>query len=113
MPDPAIGEVWFGDLSPIIGHEQAGQRPLLIVSIDRFNRSPAGLVVVLPIISTLRNIPWHIPISPPEGGLTLKSAILCEAIRSISQDKLLRRLGAVSPTTLQAVQARVRVLLDL
>jgi mRNA interferase MazF len=108
-----MGEIWYGDLSPIIGHEQAGQRPLLVVSIDRFNSSAAGLVVVLPITSTLRNVPWHVPIAPPEGGLTLPSAILCEAVRSISRDRLLRRLGTVSPTTLETVQARLRVLLDL
>ena len=113
MPDPVIGEIWYGDLSPIVGHEQAGQRPLLVVSIDRFNRSPAGLVVVLPVTSTLRNIPWHVSISPPEGGLTVPSAVLCEAIRSISQDRLRRRLGAVSRATLQVVQSRLRMLLDL
>jgi mRNA interferase MazF len=113
MADPAYGDVWLGDLDPTVGHEQAGRRPVLVVSIDRFNRSGARLVCVLPITSVLRNVPWHVPVSPPEGGLTRPSAVLCEAMRSVSHDRLERRMGAVSPQTLQAVQDRLRILLNL
>lgn len=113
MASPVYGEVWLGDLNPTVGHEQAGERPVLILSIDAFNRSPAGLIVILPITTRLRGIPWHVLVSPPEGGLTRPSAILCEAVRSVSQQRLQHRMGVIAPATLQAVRDRLRILMNL
>jgi len=113
MASPIYGEVWFSDLDPTVGHEQAGERPALVLSIDSFNRSQTGLVVILPITSRLRGIPWHVPVSPPEGGLTRPSVILCEALRSVSQQRLQYRMGVASPATLQAVRDRLRILMSL
>lgn len=110
---PARGEVWLTDLNPTRGHEQAGRRPVLVVSEDAFNRGPAGLVIVLPITSRLRRIPSHIRICPPEGGLRKESAALCEAIRSISTGRLLDRWGSVSRGTLTRIEDVVRILLGL
>ena len=60
MPEPQRGEVWLADLNPTRGREQAGQRPILIFSVNEFHREPAELVVVLPITSTIRPIPLHV-----------------------------------------------------
>ena len=109
----ARGEIWLVDLSPIRGHGQARRRPALVVSDDLFNRGPAGLAIVLPMTSTVRSIPSQVAVSPPEGGLKTKSAVLCEAIRSISTDRLIRRWGAVAPVTLATVEDRLRILLRL
>ena len=46
MAGPARGEVWSVDLDPVRGHEQAGTRPALVVSVDEFNEGPADLVVI-------------------------------------------------------------------
>ena len=113
MPNVFYGDIWFTDLDPTVGHEQAGQRPVLILSIDAFNRSLAGLVVILPITTRLRGIPWHVLVSPPEGGLTRPSAILCEAVRSVSKQCLQHRMGVIAPATLQAVRDRLRILMNL
>lgn len=113
MAKPAYGEVWFGDLDPTVGHEQAGRRPLLVVSPDAFNQNRLGLSFVVPITSNLRSLPSRVAVSPPEGGLTLPSMILCEAMRPFSQDRLERFLGVVSPQTMKAVQDRLRILLNL
>ena len=113
MPEILYGDVWFGELDPTVGHEQAGERPLLVLSLNSFNRSPAGLVVVLPITTRLRRIPWHVFVSPPEGGLTRPSAILCEALRSVSQQRLQYRIGTAGAATMQAVQDRLRILMNL
>jgi mRNA interferase MazF len=110
---PLRGEVWLADLDPTRGHEQAGKRPVLVVSEDLFNRGPAGLVIVLPITSTVRPIPTHVPIDPPEGGLKVKSAILCDAVRSISKDRFVVCWGSVQGTTLAAVSDRLRILMRL
>ncbi len=113
MPDILYGDIWYGGLDPTIGHEQAGERPLLIVSISSFNNSPAGLVVVLPITTRLRGIPWHVSVLPPEGGLTRPSAILCEALRSVSRSRLRYRMGTAGDATMQVVQDRLRILMNL
>jgi len=90
---PRRGEIWLADLNPTRGHEQAGHRPVLVVSEDLFNRGPARLVVVLPLTSRIRQIPSHVVVTPPEGGLRQESAIICEAIRSITQERLIRRVN--------------------
>jgi len=113
MIAPARGEVWLADLDPVRGHEQVGRRPVLVISDDIFNRGPADLVIVLPMTSRLRSIPSHVRVSPPEGGLTTESAILCEGVRSITRRRLVTRWGAVRRRTLIAVEEILRILLRL
>jgi len=113
MADPVRGEVWLGDLGPTRGHEQSGQRPLLIFSVDAFNAGPAGLVIVLPFTSTIRPVPAHILVNPPEGELRRPSVVMCDAIRSVTKDCLINCWGAVSPGTMATVEQAVRFLLGL
>jgi mRNA interferase MazF len=112
-PEPARGEVWYARLDPIVGHEQGGERPCLVVSDDRFNHSRAHLVIVLPITSTERGIASHVRIDPPEGGLKAVSFIKCEDVRSISKQRLQSRWGRVSAKTLATVEDRLRILMNL
>jgi mRNA interferase MazF len=107
------GEIWLMDLNPVRGREQAGKRPCLVISVDRFNQSPADLVVILPITSKDKQIPWHVKVQPPEGGLTMDSCIKCEDVRSISIDRLERKYGNVSSETLAVVENRLRLLMGL
>jgi len=113
MAEPLRGEVWLVDLNPTRGHEQAGKRPGLIVSVDLFNQGPAGLVVILPITTKAKGIPFHVEINIPEGGLTQQSFIKCEEIRSIAKERLFKRVGRVSDEIMEAVQDRLRILLNL
>ena len=110
---PRRGEVWFADLNPTRGHEQRGTRPVLVLSIDTFNSGPAGLATVLPVTSNVRSIPSHVVVQPPEGGLDVRSAILADQVRTIARERLVRRSGAVSKTTLSRVEEVVRILLGL
>lgn len=113
MNPPVRGEVWLAELSPTRGHEQAGRRPALVVSDDLFNRGPAGLVIVVPMTSKVRNIPSHVPVDPPEGGVDRRTVVLCEAVRSISVERLVVRWGALERPTMAAVEDRLRILLRL
>ncbi|BAZ09395.1 PemK-like protein [Calothrix sp. NIES-4071] len=113
MTDVSRGEVWLADLNPTRGHEQAGKRPCLIISVDLFNQGASGLVVVLPITSKDKGIIFHVKIEPPEGGLTVSSFIKCEDVRSISVERLDRRLATVTADTLAAVKGRLRILMGL
>jgi len=110
---PSRGEVWLADLNPTRGHDQAGRRPVLVVSEDLFNRGPAGLVIVLPMTSTVRNVPSHVAVAPPEGGVKNRTSILCDGVRSVSVERLFVRWGAVGGPTMAAVEDRLRILLRL
>lgn len=107
------GDVWLADLNPTKGHEQRGRRPVLIVSEDEFNEGPAGLVIVLPLTSTQRPIPTQVHLSPPEGGLKNPSAVLCDAIRSISTERLAKYWGRVSAKILTEIEDRLKIVLSL
>lgn len=109
----ARGEIWLADLNPVRGHEQAGTRPCVVVSVDGFNTGPVGLVVVLPMTTTDRHVPLHVAVLPPEGGVRRASFIKCEDIRSISTERLVERWGTLEPSTLLDVADRLRVLLEL
>lgn len=113
MIAPARGEVYYADIDPVRGHEQAGRRPVLVVSATLFNEGPANLVVALPITTRDRGIPLQVAVEPPEGGVTKRSLIKCEDIRSIDSRRLGRRLGAISAATMDAVEERLRALLGL
>lgn len=107
------GSVYFVNLDPVLGHEQGRQRPALVISEDSFNNGPAELVVIVPITSTARGIPLHVPLSPPDGGLSNSSVILCDQVRTISTARIGRKMGSVSPTVLSAVEDRLRILMKL
>lgn len=113
MAQPSRGEIWLVNLEPVRGHEQGGQRPALVLSVDLFNQGPADLVVVLPITSKAKGIPFHVEMLPPEGGVKVASYVKCEDIRSVARERLQRRWGAVSPATIESVEDRLRILLGL
>jgi mRNA interferase MazF len=107
------GEIWIVTFDPVEGHEQAGRRPALIISVEAFNDSPAGLVTVLPITSKPRRLPSRIRIAPPEGGLSMESWVITEQVRTISKRRLIARLGPVTTATLGSVTDSVKMLLGL
>ncbi|MCS6881270.1 MAG: type II toxin-antitoxin system PemK/MazF family toxin [Oscillochloridaceae bacterium] len=112
--EPSRGEIWLANLNPVRGHEQAGTRPVLIISTDLFNHGPSGLVFVIPLTRTDRRIPAHIALDPPEGGVSTRSFILCDALRSISKDRLQGKpWGAITPVTMRRVEDTLRILLEL
>ncbi len=117
MADPSRGEIWLADLGTGRGHEQSGQRPVLVVSEDAFNAGMAGLVMTVPLtskVSKSKNIPAHIRVDPPEGGLKTPSAVLCDQLRTISKHRLgTAPWGKVSAATMAEVAHALRVLQGL
>jgi mRNA interferase MazF len=117
VADPVRGEIWLANLGTGEGHEQSGQRPVLVVSDDTFNAGLSGLVMVIPLTSKLaksRTIPAHVRIDLPEGGLKTPSVILCDQLRTISKDRLgAAPWGTVAATTLAEVEKVLRLLLGL
>jgi len=110
---PARGQIWLADLNPIRGREQSGVRPCLVISVDYFNNSPAGLVIVLPVTTRAKGVRSHVMIAPPETGLKETSFVKCEDVRSISTERLVSPWGIVARETMAAVEDRLRILLGL
>lgn len=109
---PCRGEIWLTDLNPVRGREQAGTRPCLVVSTDLFNHGPADLVMVVPMTTTDRRIPLHVPVEPAGSGLHARSFIKCEDLRSVSRERLTHRIGAVGLPILDSIADRLRILLE-
>lgn len=111
--EPSRGDVWSISLDPTLGREEAGTRPALVVSVDKFNHGPAGLIVILPITSKDKKQPIHVPVKPPEAGLSMLSFVKCEDIRSVSKQRLKQFYGKLSVQSMIEVEKRIRILLDL
>jgi len=107
------GEVYIGDPDPVVGHEQGGRRPFLVLSISQMNQSPASLAITVPLTTRDRRNKLHVRVEPPEGGLERVSFAMPEMVRSLSTVRLQRRLGRVSPDTIEAVAKRAGLLIGL
>lgn len=113
MTTPSRGELWLVDLEPVIGHEQGLKRPALVISDDMLNRGPSGLVTIVPITKTARNIPLHVKVARGQGGLQYDSWILCDQVRTISQDRLIKAYESVDATVMANVEKCVKIALGL
>jgi mRNA interferase MazF len=114
MPLPSRGEVWLADPPRgLQGHEQQGARPVLVISDDAINHGPSGLSVVVPFTTRDHRIDLHVPVDPPEGGLTQHSVLLTEQLHAADQTRLTKLLGQVSDRTLHALEDRLRIALGL
>lgn len=111
--NPTRGEIWLVDLNPTRGHEQSGVRPAVIISVDEFNSCPADLVIVVPITSKNKNIPMHVEIQPEHNGLAKTSFAKPEDIRSISKERLVKKIGQLPKEKLKEMEEKIRILLGL
>jgi mRNA interferase MazF len=108
------GEVWLAELGPTRGREQAGERPVLIVSTDLFNQGRSHLVVAVPFTTRKRGLPVHVEVRPPDGGLRDVSYAMCEQVRSLAVDQLgSQAFGSVPAAVLRSVEERLRFLLQI
>ena len=111
---PSRGEVWYVDLDPTVGHEQAKRRPCLVISNNAFNQDDSGLFVIVPLTSKTKNNPFHIPVKTSESGLRKPSFILCDQIRTVSEDRFDGAcLGLVNQNILNRVEYALKILLEL
>lgn len=109
------GDVYDARLSPVEGSEQAGTRPVIIVSRDAINRN-SPVVVVVPLTDAAnvkRSYPNNVLIRAGEGGLSLDSVALTGQVRAIAVTRLLGRRGTVSGETLTNIDRALRITLNL
>lgn len=107
------GEVWLVDFGEPIGHGHGYRRPAVVISADQLNRSRAELAVVLPVTTARRGLPSHVEIEPGVSGLEHTSYAKVEDIKSVSTERLIRRLGAIPAERLNQAEHALRLLLGL
>ena len=107
------GDLWTVAFGDQVGREQAGERPGLVVSTDLWNDGASGVTIVVPLTTTRRGLATHVEIEPGESGLDHVSYAKCEEVKSISVDRLVRRLGRVEPNVMFDVTRNLRFLLEL
>ncbi len=89
------GEIWYADLNPTKGTEQAGLRPVVVVSGNLLNQHLA-VVIVVPLTTKIKNYKGNPILSPTKiNGLKTESEMLIFHIRSVSKDRLVKKMGSV------------------
>lgn len=98
------GEIYWLQLLPVTGSEQAGRRPVLIIQNDVGNRSsPTTIVAAITSQPRRRQYPFHVPFTATESGLRLDGTGLCEQIQTVDQERLVSLAGALSGEKMREV----------
>jgi len=108
------GDIFYADLSPVVGSEQGGIRPVIIIQNDVGNRySPT--VIVLAITSQINKakLPTHVEISSEEYGLNKDSVVLLEQVRTLDKRRLKEKIGHMTDEDMIKVDVALKISLDL
>jgi mRNA interferase MazF len=104
------GDIYYADLSPVVGSEQGGVRPVLIVQNDMGNRhSPTVIAAAITSQMNKAKLPTHIELLDPHCGLTRDSVVLLEQIRTLDKRRLWERMGHLDEERMQQVDAAIAV----
>ena len=108
------GELYYADLSPVVGSEQGGVRPILIVQNDTGNKySPTIIAAAITSQLNKAKLPTHIELNANEFGLLKDSVILLEQIRTLDKRRLKEKIGELSPVKMQKVNTALLISLGL
>ncbi len=104
------GDIYYADLSPVVGSEQGGVRPVLIVQNDIGNKY-APTIIVTAITSQINKakIPTHIELSAKEYGLPKDSVVLLEQIRTIDKRRLREKIGKLDAKKIERVNSALLI----
>ncbi|MGH2929198.1 MAG: type II toxin-antitoxin system PemK/MazF family toxin [Solirubrobacteraceae bacterium] len=111
--EPSRGEIWLVSLGAGRRGEPAKNRPAVVISVDDLLAGmPDELIVIVPLSSS----PAHSPLRPEvttEEGVDERSVAVCRGVRSVSRGRFLRRIGSARPSTIQAVERSLALILGL
>ena len=104
------GEIYYADLSPVVGSEQGGIRPVLIVQNDVGNKhSPTVIAAAITSQREKTKLPTHIELNADKCGLQKDSIVLLEQIRTIDKKRLKERMGELDPTAMTRVNSALSI----
>ena len=104
------GDIFYADLSPVIGSEQGGIRPVLIVQNDIGNKySPTVIIAAITSQINKAKMPTHIELSGNEYGLSKDSVILAEQVRTIDKKRLKEKIGHLDETLMAQIDTALKI----
>ena len=104
------GDIFYADLSPVVGSEQGGTRPVLIVQNDMGNHhSPTVIAAAITSRTGKARLPTHIRLPGQDVGLAKDSIVLLEQIRTIDKKRLREHMGSVGDQLMDQVDAAIAV----
>lgn len=104
------GELYYADLSPVVGSEQGGVRPVLVVQNDVGNKfSPTVIAAAVTSKINKAKLPTHIELPSNEYGLNKDSVILLEQIRTLDKHRLKERIGELPSDTMSKVDRAILI----
>ncbi len=108
------GDIFYADLSPVIGSEQGGVRPVLVIQNDIGNKySPTIIIAAITSQINTAKLPTHIEINAPEYGLPKDSVVLLEQVRTIDKKRLREKIGRFSDEMMAKVDECLKISLGL
>ncbi len=108
------GDIYYADLSPVIGSEQGGVRPVLVIQNDVGNKySPTVIVAAITSQINKAKMPTHIELSGDDYGLSKDSVILLEQIRTIDKKRLKEKTGHVDEELLSTISQALKISIGL
>lgn len=107
------GQVYYADLRPVVGSEQGGIRPCLIIQNDTGNAHSSTVIVAMMTTQKKKDLPTHIAISPKDYCLGINTTILLEQLRTIDKNRLSSFVGRLSDSTMQKVDEALHISLAL
>ncbi len=104
------GDIYYADLSPVVGSEQGGVRPVLIVQNDTGNRhSPTVIAAAITSQTGKARLPTHISVAPLSCGLPKESIILLEQVRTLDKRRLREKMGRLDEAAMKKVDTAIAV----
>ena len=104
------GDIYYADLSPVVGSEQGGVRPVLIVQNDTGNRhSPTVLAAAITSQTGKARLPTHISVAALSCGLPKESVILLEQVRTLDKRRLREKMGRLDEAAMRRVDTAIAV----
>lgn len=108
------GDIFFADLSPVVGSEQGGLRPVLIIQNDVGNKySPTVIVAAITSQLNKTKLPTHVEIGNLGNGLSKHSVVLMEQLRTIDKKRLKEKIGHIDEPFIEKVQDALTVSLGM
>ena len=108
------GDIFYADLSPVVGSEQGGIRPVIIIQNDIGNRySPTVIVAAITSQINKAKLPTHVEISSEEYGLNRDSVVLLEQIRTLDKKRLKEKIGHMTEDDIKKVNKSLLISLNL
>lgn len=104
------GDIFYADLSPVVGSEQGGVRPVLIIQNDMGNRhSPTVIAAAITSQMNKAKLPTHIELIDQDCGLTRDSVVLLEQVRTLDKRRLRERMGRLGEEQMKLVDTAIEV----